>query len=123
MAKGKFDAALNVWRTDPSPGGLRQSWGTPRGDDVGANYGRYANATFDAVLDSAASEFAPARRRALYHRAYRMVLDDAPAIWLYEPRNLAAVSRRVQPVGMRADAWWAHLADWKPAGQLTTAQR
>src|SRR3712207_7939637 len=36
VSKGKFDAALNVWRTDPSPAGLRQSWGTPRGDDVGA---------------------------------------------------------------------------------------
>ncbi|GLC27299.1 peptide ABC transporter substrate-binding protein [Roseisolibacter agri] len=121
LTKGSFDAALNVWRTDPSPAGLRQSWGTPRGDDVGANFGRYANATFDAVLDSAAAEFAPAQRLAMYRRAYRIVLDDAPAIWLYEPRNLAAVSRRVQPVGMRADAWWAHLAEWKPAGPLQTA--
>jgi peptide/nickel transport system substrate-binding protein len=121
VTKGKFDAALNVWRTDPSPAGLRQSWGTPRGDDVGANFGRYANAAFDAVVDSATGEFSPARRQALFRRAYQIVLADAPAIWLYEPRNLAAVSRRVQPVGMRADAWWAHLADWKPAGQVVTA--
>ncbi|MGZ8413417.1 MAG: peptide ABC transporter substrate-binding protein [Gemmatirosa sp.] len=121
ITKGKFDAALNVWRTDPSPAGLRQSWGSPRGEDVGANFGRYANASFDAVVDSASAEFSPARRQALFRRAYGIVLADAPAIWLYEPRNLAAVSRRVQPVGMRADAWWAHLAEWKPAGQVVTA--
>ncbi|MGZ8457459.1 MAG: peptide ABC transporter substrate-binding protein [Gemmatirosa sp.] len=121
ITKGKFDAALNVWRTDPSPAGLRQSWGSPRGEDVGANFGRYANASFDAVVDSASAEFSPARRQALFRRAYEIVLADAPAIWLYEPRNLAAVSRRVQPVGMRANAWWAHLAEWKPAGQVVTA--
>ncbi|MGZ8470217.1 MAG: peptide ABC transporter substrate-binding protein [Gemmatirosa sp.] len=121
ITKGKFDAALNVWRPDPRPAGLRQSWGAPRGEDVGANFGRYANASFDAVVDSASAEFSPARRQALFRRAYGIVLADAPAIWLYEPRNLAAVSWRVQPVGMRADAWWAHLAEWKPAGQVVTA--
>ncbi|MGZ9194697.1 MAG: peptide ABC transporter substrate-binding protein [Gemmatirosa sp.] len=121
ITKGKFDAALNVWRTDPSPAGLRRAGGSPRGEDVGANFGRYANASFDAVVDSASAEFSPARRQALFRRAYGIVLADAPAIWLYEPRNLAAVSRRVQPVGMRADAWWAHLAEWKPAGQVVTA--
>lgn len=121
VTKGRFDAALNVWRTDPSPAGLRQSWGTVRGNDVGANFGRYASATFDAVVDSAAAEFSPDRRLRLYRRAYEIVLHDAPAIWLYEPRNLAAVSRRVQSVGMRADAWWAHLAEWSPAGPLRTA--
>ncbi|MDF1503708.1 peptide ABC transporter substrate-binding protein [Roseisolibacter sp. H3M3-2] len=123
MRTGKFDAALNVWRTDPSPAGLRQAWGSPVGDDVGANFGRYANAAFDATVDSAATELSPERRRALFRRAYAQVLADAPAIWLYEPRNLAAVSRRFEPVGMRADAWWAHLADWKPAGPLRTAGR
>ena len=122
LGRGRFDVALNAWRTDPSPTGLRQSWGTPRGDDVGANFGRYASAHFDALVDSATVELAPARRRALFRRAYEVVLHDAPAIWLYEPRNLAAVSHRVQTVGLRADAWWAHLAEWKPAGPLLTAQ-
>jgi peptide/nickel transport system substrate-binding protein len=122
MTRGRFDVALNAWRTDPSPTGLRQSWGTPRGDDVGANFGRYASASFDAVVDSATAELAPERRRALFRRAYAIVLHDAPAIWLYEPRNLAAISHRVQTVGLRADAWWAHLAEWKPAGPLVTAQ-
>jgi peptide/nickel transport system substrate-binding protein len=123
MRTGRFDAALNVWRTDPSPAGLRQAWGTAAGQDVGANFGRYANAALEATLDSAAGELSPDRRRAQFRRAYAMVLADAPAIWLYEPRNLAAVSRRFEPVGMRADAWWAHLAEWRLAGRLRTAGR
>jgi peptide/nickel transport system substrate-binding protein len=38
--------------------------------------------------------------------------DDAPAVWLFEPRPLLAVHRRLRVRGVRADAWWAGLADW-----------
>lgn len=113
LHKGDFDMALNLWHTDPSPTALRGAWGTPRGEEVGANAGHYASAAFDALLDSAATEFGPSRRTALVRRAYQTILDDAPAVWLYEPRNIAAVRRDLRPVGMRADAWWAGLADWR----------
>jgi ABC-type transport system substrate-binding protein len=116
MRAGDFDLALNLYRADPSPVALRQAWGTPRGADVGANVGRWSHAGFDAALDSAAGEFAPGRRRALVRRAYQIALDEAPAVWLYEPRNVAAVRRDLRPAAMRADAWWAGLADWRLAG-------
>ncbi|MCC7054354.1 MAG: peptide ABC transporter substrate-binding protein [Gemmatimonadaceae bacterium] len=116
LGKGDFDAALNAWRTDPSPATIRQVWATARGSDVQANYGRYSNPRFDAATDSAATTFDPARRRALYRRAYQDIVDDAAAIWLYEPRNFAAISTRVTPVGMRADAWWAALPRWQVSG-------
>jgi peptide/nickel transport system substrate-binding protein len=115
LAKGDFDAALNVWRTDPSPATIRQVWATPHGKDIEANFGRYSNAAFDAAIDSAAVTFDPATRRALYRRAYQSIVDDAAAIWLYEPRNFAAINSRVTPTGMRADAWWASLPNWRVA--------
>ncbi len=118
---GDFDLALNMWHVDPSPTALRQAWGTPRGADAGANVGRHANPAFDALLDSAAAEFDAARRTALVRRAYQVVLDDAPAVWLYEPRNVAAVRRDLRPTRMRADAWWAGLADWAVAGDAPRA--
>jgi len=33
-------------------------------------------------------------------------------MWIYELRNVHGVSPRITPVGIRADAWWADLADW-----------
>lgn len=113
LEKGDFDAALNMWRTDPSPSTIRQVWGSPKGKEIGANFGRYSNARFDATIDSATSTFSAARRRALFREAYQTIVDDAAAVWLYEPRNFAAINTRVQPTGMRADAWWAQLANWK----------
>lgn len=113
LAKGDFDAALNVWRTDPSPSTIRQVWATPRGKDVEANFGRYSNTMFDAAVDSAAVTFDPVARRGLYRRAYQSIVDDAAAVWLFETRNFAAINTRVTPVGMRADAWWAALPNWR----------
>ncbi len=111
LTKGDFDAALNVWRTDPSPATIRQVWAS--GKDVEANFGHYANASFDAALDTASVTFDAERRRALYRRAYQSIVDDAAAVWLFEPRNFAAINARVAPVGMRADAWWAALPNWQ----------
>jgi peptide/nickel transport system substrate-binding protein len=113
LHEGDFDVALNAWRNDPSPSTLRQAWGSAHGDEPGANFGRYASAAFDATMDSAVATFEPVRRTALFRRAYQIIVDDAPAVWLYESRNLAAVRSRLVPVGMRADAWLAGLSDWK----------
>ncbi|MGV3710711.1 MAG: ABC transporter substrate-binding protein [Gemmatimonas sp.] len=114
LEKGDFDAALNMWRTDPSPvAGLRQVWGSPRGREIAANYGRYSNPAFDALVDSAATEFNAGKRNALFRRAYQLIVDDAAAVWLYEPRNFAAVNARIEPTNMRAYAWWAGLANWQ----------
>lgn len=124
LEKGDFDAALNMWRADPSPiVSLRQVWHTPRGKEIGANYGRYANTQFDAAIDSAALTFSAQKRRALLGRAYQLIVDDAAAIWLYEPRNFAAINARIEPTGMRADAWWADLPNWNVGGKRVAVKQ
>lgn len=116
LAEGDFDAALHLWHADPSPATIRQAWGSPRGADIGANFSRYRNPAVDALVDSAAATFDPARRTALFRRVYQLMVDDAAAIWLYEPRNLLGVRRTVTPTGVRPDAWWAELASWRLGG-------
>lgn len=121
LQKGDFDAAIHAWHSDPSPATLRQLWGSPQGGNIGANYGGYSNPVVDALVDSGAVEFQPQRRADLFRRAYQILVDDAPAIWLYEPRNITAVQQRITPVGMRADAWWANIADWQIAEKSALA--
>ncbi len=62
--------------------------------------------------------------QAYYQRAFQQIVDDAPAVWIYEPRQVAGVHNRLRPTGMRADAWWAGLADWTvdPARRLPRDQ-
>jgi ABC-type transport system substrate-binding protein len=47
----------------------------------------YANPELDAVLDDARQELDPSKREALYHRAERILYDDAPWIWDYHRLN------------------------------------
>ena len=117
MSEGQFDTALNMWHADPSPSSIEAVWGSPRGKDAGMNFGRYSNARVDLLLDSASRTFDVAERSSLLRRVHQNVVDDAAAIWLYEPRNFAAVNNRIKPAAMRADAWWANIADWQLAGK------
>lgn len=121
----KFDAAVVALASDPSPSGMRQHWGTPApGENSGANGGSYSNPTVDALLDSALSTMDFATEKAYFKRAYQAVIDDAPAIWLYNPRLAAGMHKRIQPQGLRADGWHVNIADWTiPADQRIDRDR
>ncbi len=112
MDSRKFESLLNAWHIDPTPSSVKEEWASSEIRKGGYNATSYRNPGFDAVLDSAVREMNPTRSATLYRRAYRILTDDAPAIWLYELRNAQGVSKRIRPAGMRADAWWANLADW-----------
>jgi peptide/nickel transport system substrate-binding protein len=110
-ASGKFDAALGAWIMGSSPDGIRGAWTSSGVGKNGVNYGSYSNPRFDALLDSALWA-PPSTARARFTMAYAVINDDAPAVWLYEPRKVIGIHRRIQTSGMRPDAWWAGLADW-----------
>jgi peptide/nickel transport system substrate-binding protein len=111
--KRAFDAAIGQWNTQPSPGSVRGSWGTAGSRaSSGTNYGSYENPAFDANVDSALASFDPGTARAYFTKAYDTIIQDAPAIWLAEPRPTVGYNARVHLAPLRSDAWWAHIADW-----------
>lgn len=117
-----FDAVIGGWHVEPSPGGIRQTWGA--GGIGGTNYGSYRNPAFDNQVDSALSANTLGERKAHFAKAYQIIIDDAPAIWLAEPRQLMAVQKRIRTVGVRPDAWWANIASWSiPAGERIDRDR
>ena len=54
----------------------------------------------------------PKQARDRFTMAYAVINEDAPAVWLYEPRKIMGIHRRFRTARMRPDAWWAGLADW-----------
>jgi peptide/nickel transport system substrate-binding protein len=121
---GQFDALLNSWTTDPTPSaGIPQTW---TGAGVGgSNYGRYVNPAFDRLVDrTVVSAATRASARRAWRSAMEMLNQDAPAIFLYAPDNVAAVDRRVTGVVIRPDSWLALLRTWRiPADKLTERDR
>ncbi len=112
MNARKFESLLNAWHIDPTPSSVREEWASAEIKRGGYNATSYRSPSFDAVIDTAVREMNPVRSAALYRRAYRLLTDDAPAMWLYEVRNARGVSRRIHATGLRPDAWWANIADW-----------
>lgn len=110
--KHTFDAIIGQWNTQPSPGAVRGSWGIASSRANGNNWGSYESPTFDAYVDSAVNSFDAGKQRQYFTRAYETINNDAPAIWLAEPRQIFGYHSRLQMAAMRADAWWAHLPDW-----------
>ena len=116
----RFDAWMGLWQTDPSPSGVLQTWGAS-GE---SNFGAYANARFDALVDSAVHAPAADASRRFWRTAYQTIIDDAPAIWLYEPRLVMGHHRRLQLAGLREDAWWAGIPEWSiPADERIARDR
>ena len=123
-AERNFDTILELWNTDPSPTGFKQSWSTSGLGKDGSNFASYSNVTVDALLDSATLTFDPARTRAHARRAFETIIEDAPGIWLYEPPLVAGVHKRIHTNTMRADGYWSGMADWWiPAAERTARDR
>jgi peptide/nickel transport system substrate-binding protein len=114
-----FETALGTWHLGASPDGTRQAWSSAGLGKEGVNYGSYENATFDAQLDSALLSD-PEHARERFTLAYTTINQDAPAVWLYEPKAVIGLHRRLRAGWMRPDAWWADLGDWHipPAERL-----
>jgi peptide/nickel transport system substrate-binding protein len=108
---GDYDALLAGVATDPSLSSARQNFHSA--SIAGrSNFLRYRNPAFDATLDSALAASSADVMKELSSRAYRILIDDVPAVWLYDVVTVAGAHRRIRPERMRADAFWAHLKDW-----------
>jgi peptide/nickel transport system substrate-binding protein len=112
LVRKRWDAAMQTWRTDPTPSSIIQTWGIGSVKD-GVNFGSYENPTFDAYIDSATTSMDSKRAQAYYRRAYETIIADAPAIWVFEPLNAAGHHSRIEVVEpMRPDAWWTRIHEW-----------
>lgn len=112
MTTGNFDLLLGGTNTDPSRAAILQDWGTAFMPPAGRNFVRYSNQSFEALIDSAEKTFDPTRASALFHRAYQTMVDDVPAVWLYDVVTLAGVHKRLRAEIRRPDGWFVDLGEW-----------
>lgn len=104
-----FDSYMGGWITSPGLVGVRQTWMSTGESNVVS----YRSPVFDAYADSALSSFDAAKTRAYWTRAFQQAVNDVPALWLYEQRAPMAMHRRLIVPALRADGWWADLAEWR----------
>ncbi len=112
MQARKFDATIGAWAQDAGPANARDAWTTAAAAKGMNNYGAYRSTTFDAELDSALTVWSATESHTHFAHAWKIITDDAPAIWLAEPRLAMAINTRFVTTGMRVDSWWAGIPKW-----------
>ncbi|MFN2604381.1 MAG: peptide ABC transporter substrate-binding protein [Gemmatimonadaceae bacterium] len=111
LTSRQFDAAMYAWHLGASPDGTKTAWTKAGWGKDGVNYGSYDNPIFDAELDSAL-DADPDHARELFTRAFATINQDAPAVWLYEPKTIIGIHKRIRIGELRPDAWWIDLGSW-----------
>ena len=105
---GDFDATFASRTIDPSPASLLQFWGTGE-----SNVGHYASPAFDSLAAAAARARSRAEAGPLWRRALEQLNDDAPAVFIFSPRNNAAIGAKLENVAIRPDDWLATVTEWR----------
>jgi peptide/nickel transport system substrate-binding protein len=106
---GDFDAAFVSRTIDPSPASLLQWWSP----GAASNIGHYADTVFASLTAAAMRARTRAEAAPLWWRALGRLNDEAPAVFLFSPRNQAAVSTRFKNVTIRPDSWLATVSEWR----------
>ena len=115
LAAVKIDAKVRLWESAALTDAIKKnertmmalSFGDARGDPYSAfdyiyrtgdpnNRSKYSNPKADQLIEAGRVEADPAKRRAIYLEAQRIVYDDAPAIFAYQLTKVEATRARVQ---------------------------
>lgn len=108
---GRFQTFVGAWLDEPSPRGLADQW---TADGIGVlNYTHYRSRAFEALLARALSGLEePAALARIWREAMDTLNADAPAVFLYNPTNVAAVARRLDGVTIDPFSWVSGLPAW-----------
>lgn len=111
QAARDYDMAMITINVDASVAGIQQYWSSGA-ISSGFNYMLYRNRVVDASLDSAAVALDPAVMRRNVSRAFRQIVDDVPAVWLYTASTVSAANRRIEIPSLPRDGWWGDIPEW-----------
>lgn len=112
LADGNFDALLYAARISDGPFHLRAEWTTATPATRAFNVTRYRSPAVDSLVARAEATRDPAQVVALSRAITRVVIEDSPAIWLYDAVPNVGLHRRVHAVAVSQDERWRELAAW-----------
>ena len=111
LQNGRFESY--VWATldEPSTGALAEPWVRSGWD--GPNFGHYHNPVFDSLAGMAGGMLDADEAKAVWVEALSVLNEDAPAIFLFNPVNTAAINRRVSQPTINPYSWLEEIGTWR----------
>jgi ABC-type transport system substrate-binding protein len=81
------------------------------------NYGGYQSPSFDSLFSRALALPSMTDARLAWREAMDTINAQAPALFLYAPTNVAAVSHRIEGVKIDPYSWMSGLPTWRVRGR------
>lgn len=111
IQRGDYVAALLILPNDPDPDvTLYPRWHSKGGSNGGANLSGYANPKVDELLDAQRKETAVDKRKKDLLELQRLLIEDAPAVWLWAWTTNGAQQGYVKNMKyhpqLQAASWW-----------------
>jgi peptide/nickel transport system substrate-binding protein len=111
-----FQAALYRWGDISPDPDLYPFWHSTQTSTDGQNFSLFSNRDADEMMEEARQTVDAARRQELYERLQAILVEESPAIFLYQPVYTMGVHEKVRgvtlaPVYTPSDRF-ASIADW-----------
>ena len=116
-----FDAFVGSWR-ESTKFDLKSAFHSASRTG-GYNYGSYANAELDALIDRARAEADATKARPLWWKAQRIVAADQPYTFLFERDRLHAVPKRLEGFHPDPRSAYTGLPSWTLPPESTRGGR
>ncbi len=105
-----FDTIFMGWSMPPDPDPY-QVWHSSQTGANGSNHVGFENEEADRIIEEARVTFDEEKRNALYRRFHEIVHEEQPYTFLFAPKTLLAVAKRVEGVnvytyGVRPIEWY-----------------
>ncbi|MBX5437813.1 MAG: ABC transporter substrate-binding protein, partial [Alicyclobacillaceae bacterium] len=95
--KGQFDLALGIWSPDyADPYMFMNFWFDSKNFGLAGNRAFYSNPQVDRLIREAASINDQNKRTQLYVEAQKIVIDEAPYVYLYQKNYLLPMRSNVK---------------------------
>lgn len=109
QGKGNYDLYVLSWNAMIDPD---EYFYAQQRTGEGFNFTGYSNPALDKLLDQARVSTSDVQRKTLYSQINKIVVDDAPYIYLYNPANVNAYSTKVHGYQARADQAIKFVNTW-----------
>lgn len=109
---GDFDGVLAAWE-EATKVDLASGWATPGADQGTGNFFGYSNPEVDELLRQVAAAPDLDRTRVLLAHAQRLIVADQPVTFLYEGRQVVALSRRLENATPSAAGVFFGIGGWE----------
>ncbi|MET3792913.1 ABC transporter substrate-binding protein [Aquamicrobium terrae] len=108
----QFTVNLLTGGSDPTVGTQRTFWGPSFKIGVGfSNGSHYENPEMDKILEDAAAEMDPAKRKELYHQFQKLAMEDLPAFPLVAVESTTTASKRLKNHSIDANGTYSNFAE------------